>query len=370
MRGLLIESNLDGERFPNAPISHIFNPTTSIIMNRQILNRLLILSLPLVFVFFVAEYYTLSTLEQSSRYLRLVTEPTQGPLFDAAINMSTRPPAGSRTLPNFHEEGGLVVFLHVAKTGGTTIRKNFDKLPNVLLRRVFDEEELKASQPRIEWFLSKKNKNRTMLLEIHGNHGEPMTVFDIHRYIQHWRALGADHNKKVFVFTLLRDPLSFSVSYFNFFKHPKCHWDWCDTPLMPLTEENLLESAIPNHQCQYLARPATDKAANAANPVTSTECETVYTMLKSDADWIGTTEAMQTTTLPILSWMITGDAAMDMPTHNKQDKSERLSTHQLSESAKAELRQRSALDQSLHDRIQRDFPIAIWDNFQPVALKQ
>jgi hypothetical protein len=341
---------------------------------RRFYNQLVLFVLPMACVFFLGEYYALSTLDHeqsSSRYLRRLEESTSMPAFEVAINMSTRTPQHSKTLPNMHQDGGLVVFLHVAKTGGTTVRKNFEHVPNVLLRRVYDEQELQATQPRIQSYLSQRNKTgRTMLLEIHGNHGEPMTVFDIHQYIQQWRALAAANNKHVFVFTLLRDPLAFSVSYFNFFKHPGCNYEWCDRPLVPaLTEANLLETAIPNHQCQYLARSTNNKAANAANPVTSTECEAVYTMLTADADWVGTTEAMQTSTLPLLSYMITGKAAMDMPVHNpnKRGQDQNLSVRQLSEAAKAELRQRSSYDQSLHDRVQRTYTLDMWSNFQPLA---
>jgi hypothetical protein len=353
------------------------NQKTITTMNqRRFYNQLVLFVVPMACVFFLGEYYALLKLDasSSSRYLRRLEESTQLPVFDVAINMSTRPPQHSKHLPNLHQDGGLIVFLHVAKTGGTTIRKNFEHVPHVLLRRVFDETELQASQPRIKSFLSKANKGRTMLLEIHGNHGEPMTVFDIHQYIQQWRALAAANHKHVFVFTLLRDPLSFDVSYFNFFKHPGCDFEWCDRPLVPaLTEQNLLETAIPNHQCQYLARSAKDKAANAANPVTSTECEAVYTMLTADADWVGTTEAMQTTTLPLLSYMITGQATMDLPVHNpnKRGENQNLSIGRLSESAKQELRRRSSFDQSLHDRVQRTYTLDMWANFQSVtATKQ
>jgi len=66
---------------------------------------------------------------------------------------------------------------------------------------------------------------------------------------------------------------------------------------------------IPNQQCLYLARKQHDKRMNLEYPVTALECDAVYSLLLADLDWVGLTETMQETTLPLLSFMLTGDPA-------------------------------------------------------------
>jgi hypothetical protein len=274
-------------------------------------------------------------------------------------------------LPMFNETGGLVVFLHTAKTGGTTVRNAFKEFPNVHVKRVMNEKELNQIRSKIDWYLSSDNTKdnmegmeRVMLLEIHGGHGEPMTIFQIHSYLQTWRVRAAANNKKVFMFTLLREPTPFYLSYFNFFKHPGCNWKWCDRPLVALTEENLVKTMVPNHQCQYLARKA-DKAENEALPVSRGECESVYNLLKTDADWVGTTETMHDTTLPLLSYMFSGNATTGrtVAIHNKQSSEDQLRVESLSTDTRRRIRDISIYDKYLYDSAVHDFSLDMWQNF-------
>jgi len=139
-------------------------------------------------------------------------------------------PSSKRELPRLYETGGLVVFLHIAKTGGSTIRDNFDKssrFPNVKVARVL--HEAKMEDDAIVHFVSSENtRNETLLLEFHGGRGQPLTMFQLHPYIHQWRSMAKANDKSLFVFTMLREPSSFYVSYFNFFKGPGCTWSWCD----------------------------------------------------------------------------------------------------------------------------------------------
>lgn len=280
---------------------------------------------------------------------------------------SNSPILAKKWLPMFNETGGLVVFLHIAKTGGTSVRNDFEELPYVRVKRVMDDEQLIEISPMIDRYLSsnkkKDGKARVMLLEIHGGKGEPMSVFQLHSYLQSWRARAAAFNKKVFVFTLLREPTAFYVSYFNFFKNPGCKWRWCDRPLLATTEDNLVKSLVPNHQCQYLARKI-NKAENRAVPVTRAECESVYSLLKADADWIGTTESMQDTTLPLLAYMFSGEISTGRPfvVHNKQRSQRQLTTNSLSSDARRRIGESSVYDQYLYESAVRDYQLEIWEN--------
>lgn len=276
----------------------------------------------------------------------------------------------SKILPMLNETGGLVVFLHIAKTGGTTIREDFrdeSNFPNVKVKRVYGEEQIKLIKSKIDWHLSSENDSKSiLLLEVHGGHGQPMTVFDLHDYIQSWRQQAAAQNRGVFVFTILREPVAFYVSYFTYFTNTNCQYIWCDRPLMESTEENLLQSAISNHQCQYLTRKW-DRKDNRKHPVTVSECKAAYSLLRSDADWVGTTETMQETTLPLLSYIMTGETktGQSLATHNQQNGLS-LNAHSLSDKARTELQYKSTLDRYLYESAQADYRLGIFHNFNEV----
>lgn len=337
----------------------------------------------LLMVLINASYYAfhefralLSQLNGSPHYSMFIPEEDLATDYEAArslqqssreINSGSK--LSNKVLPLFNETGGLVVFLHMAKTGGTTVRNEFMELPNVDVKRVIDENQLRQIGKKLDWYLSSENSKarlgmeRVMLLEVHGGHGELITIFQMHSFLQTWRARAIANNKKVFVFTLLREPKSFYVSYFNAFKNPGCRWSWCDPPLLNLTEDNLLESMVPNHQCQFLARMH-NKLENQAVPVSRSECESAYSLLRADADWIGTTEMMHGTTLPLLSYMFSGTVAegINLAIHNKH-RGKQLVTKSLSADAHRRIRNASTLDQYLYDSAIQDFSINMWVNF-------
>ena len=280
----------------------------------------------------------------------------------------------SKTVPLFYKTGGLVVFLHVAKTGGTSIRDNFGlrkkEFPNVKVRRILVEAKLKEIREEVDFYVSSANTgNKTLILETHGGLGQPMSIFQLHAYVHEWRSMAKANEKNVFFFTILREPSLFYVSYFNFFKHPGCDDFWCDSPVRNLTERNLIESLIPNHQCLYLARKQNNRAVNLEFPVTALECESVYSLLKADVDWVGTTDTMVDTTLPLLSYMLAGDAEIGRSfeasntIENQKIVENPLKIGALSAGALQQIREASKLDRYLYDSAARDYQMGVWKNF-------
>jgi hypothetical protein len=281
-----------------------------------------------------------------------------------------------RQIPMFNDTGGIIIFIHIAKTGGSSIREGFKKLPNTAVKRIMNEAQLNGKRDKIDWYLSSSNNKATikggrekvLLLEIHGHHGEPMSIFQMHSYIQYWRTKAAVNKKNIFIFTLFRETTAFHLSYFTFFRHPNCQELWCDRPVLAQTEENLMKSMIPNHQCHYLARKFNKTAMNIATlttPVTESECESVQTLLEQDVDWVGTTDLLSTTTLPLLTYMVAGNASLakEFPIVNRQNVNKKLQLYNISDYAIQHIRQESNIDQRLCDLARRQYTLDMWSNF-------
>lgn len=111
----------------------------------------------------------------------------------------------------------------------------------------------------------------------------------------------------MFTFTLVREPLSFALSFFNMFHAPKNRYSWNPFDLYEPTEANLRKSLIPNRQCLILALAGDGTHKNTIP--SSNDCYAVKSMLINDLDWVGTTEHMQEETLPLLTHLLLHNAS-------------------------------------------------------------
>jgi len=250
--------------------------------------------------------------------------------------------------------GGIVVFYHVAKTGGNTVRGIFDRLkspddtdPFQYIRiRTKPSRNIVATMPQnnnnnnqtlsssqcvppakgyknankvfrlIHKFVKQPirgRKTKTALVEIHGDSsGMGKQLAD---QIQELRQACLEHNRPFFAFTLVRDPLPFALSYFTMF-HTNCNMGWCEHQQFDeANEHNLLQSLRPNRQCFLLTHTS---AIEGIHPsfydkckVTKEDCDDTYLKMKNSLDWIGTTEHLTTETIPLLEYMLKLDNGRD-----------------------------------------------------------
>jgi hypothetical protein len=283
--------------------------------------------------------------------------------------ISTKPSASvtQRPLPNF-ENGGVVVFNHIAKTGGTTIRENFSKLPNVEWQFVGGLDDLLTYSKEVDERLTSKIKdNKILFLELHG----PVPgMFTLHDFLDRWHRIAKQENTSFFAFTMVRDPVAYSVSFFNFILAEPCLFNGCPYKTWPVTEENFIESAQPNYQCHYIARDVTWFDFTEKQPIpplaTKYECDAVYDVMKLDMDWIGTTEKMSTETMPLLTKMLVNkkQKGPSLETFNEVEKKKPLviKTDALQPATVEYIRAISQYDQAIYDKAKRDYPIAMWED--------
>lgn len=277
---------------------------------------------------------------------------------------------------DFFHHGGIIIYFHIAKTGGTTIRKFIRKYQQLInstiinkeehlltFKRIYSLQQLKKNMPiYMKTYLNQQQydhhqqskqkqlnpRRRILFLELHGNFADPVPgMIEFESIIQSLRNYVAtcynstssstndevNHQPKtqplIFFFTLLRSPIHFYVSYFNAFKRPQCKYSYCHFPtVFEMTESTLLQTALYNHQCFYLYQHYNIQLKNHKihnytgfqsiihnNNKTIEACQLTHQYMYQYMDYIGITETISNETLPLLLSMIN-------PTIKKQSTSD------------------------------------------------
>ena len=325
----------------------------------------------------VLSFLCLSALVAENLNLTLVSTATANlPAFHDIIMGSSS--VAIRPLPSF-AKGGVVIFNHVAKTGGTTIRETFSKQSNIEWQFVGGLDDLLTYSIEVDLRLSGKIRDdKILFLELHG----PVPgIFELHDFFDRWHAMAEEHHSSFFTFTVVRDPVAYAVSFFNFILAEPCLFNGCPYKLYAPTEENLIETAQANYQCMYLARDVTwfDFTENQTIPPLATEyeCNAVYNVMRMDMDWIGVTEKLTSETMPLLKHMLLTDQHTAVTESSSSppppfasavfndvqtSKSVVLKADSLHLDTVEYIRAISEYDQSIYDKTARDFPITMWQD--------
>ncbi len=320
----------------------------------------------------------------------------------------------SSVLPNFsmNSDGGVILFYHVAKTGGTSIRNLFETLQDEspetfsfirvtlweyhIFADYYDQVDsskssnescdllptrsgtrrMQSINKTVREFLSSSlpsentSSPKTLLLELHGSE---FGLKSLSPYLKRWRKLSQKSKKPFFSFTVIRDPAPFTTSYFNFF-HYDCNERWCDVPYNEATESNLLLSlrAHPNLQC-FLLMHDIHASFYQGCPPTKQDCEDLYeNVMKKQLDWVGTTDKLSEETIPLLARMFVSpkdeESGNTIPEDDDIDEEpddiievknvgRKGIQKSLSPKSLTEIASLSTYDQTLYDSVQRDFVI-------------
>lgn len=254
------------------------------------------------------------------------------------------------------KEGGAVIFLHPQRTGGRSVKVGLSKRDfGIVLRHPHLNSSLSSAAHEIEAALSgnttMEEEKITYFTVLHDDFGN---LKPVQAYLEKWRALAKKHRTSLFMFTLVRDPVSFHVSYFNEFRVNPCRSPLCVQPLLEPTEEFLLTSIEPNAQCRAFSR---DPKNLTQTPISEQECDRAFEWMQQNLDWVGTTDHLSTETLPLLAEHMLGDGirAESMNIINDQSKSNRLHADSLSPGVVAKIRAMSSLDQKLYEKVQANY---------------
>ena len=205
---------------------------------------------------------------------------------------------------------GVVVFFHSPKTGGSTIRENLIKYyggERIHFHRVryMQEDRRKKQVAKHVLPIVKGDRKEILFLELHGT---IPGLSKLDELVSDWRCTAAKNSVPFFAFTLVREPVSFSQSYFMFFHQKDCNLTWCETELYDATQENLRKSVKKDRQCTIFTHGQEEEKSNSTPPADEDECNAVFDTMLSDWDWVGTTETMKTSTLPLITHILDGNA--------------------------------------------------------------
>jgi hypothetical protein len=275
------------------------------------------------------------------------------------------PIAATKNLPSF-QKGGLIFFLHIPKTGGTTIRENLhNRTTNYLLYRfVAGMGEYQRSRPFVEQYISTSSarKRPIIFLEVHGR--DSPNLRELRKTLLGWKRTAAKTNVSTFFFTILREPLSHAISYFNFFhvERPNRHFEQVQA-----TEENFLRLALHSPQCQFLSRGEYSLREKKKVQTTRKECRQVQEMLLETMDWVGTTDRMNDETLPILARLLNlKGATFESQRVSTKPANTSISKSRLTASTIHRIERMLAFDNTIYDEVpKKKFPLAMWKEYAP-----
>lgn len=230
-------------------------------------------------------------------------------------------PVVIQPLPSFQPgEGGLIIFFHVAKNGGTTIRKFLESYQHVqviwkpqssfiyhllLMKQIV--ENIVTPQPSND----KQNTTTTTTTVVEIHLGPDLTLDEMEPALTNLRHRARVNQVPFFVFTVVREPLSYAISFYNYqniptnsgFHNPRFAVG------TPGSEDDFVHLSLANPQCLFFCRgeiaTTTWYSWLQTHPmVTDRECQQTYMRLTCTMDWIGTMEQLSTTTLPLLAYLL------------------------------------------------------------------
>jgi hypothetical protein len=163
-------------------------------------------------------------------------------------------------------KGGVIFVLHVPKTGGSTVRDNFENATSEFGRNVdyifaqFRYEVNCDLVRRIEEYLSEfrsvNRPQRVLFVEVHGQ--DTHHALELEPMIDDWRRGARRNQVPFFAYTILREAVPLQISFFNYYRiapgdcrFQQAHKKW---PIHVIANKLLVKWSYENPQCLFLAR--------------------------------------------------------------------------------------------------------------------
>ena len=271
----------------------------------------------------------------------------------------------SKELPTLNANGDMIIyFLHIPKTGGTTLTSAFRRSKLWRYRMVLGSKKQIPYVQEMYETLQNWKPGTKIFYEHHAGPSDPYMAANVRKDLHNWRDMATKQGIPFFAFTLVREPLSFALSHFNFYYANRMEFGdhsrfyYVENP----TETDFLNLSLPNPQCLFcvhseLAYHAVGREDRKSSYVPKERCDDVYDAFALDLDWIGTTETMSNETFHILAKISQLKFRKKLVINKSEAK---ISKSSLSQEAIDHIRNITSYDQAIYERAKRDYPFDMW----------
>jgi hypothetical protein len=269
----------------------------------------------------------------------------------------------SQQLPVRNESGIILYFLHIPKTGGSTVAHPFRNQWQHAMK-VWGKPQHKRCKAQMSEILDNWQTGDAVYFEYHA--GDAPSYLKVRNVLQKWRAQATALGVPFFAFTVFREPISFALSHFNYYHASQRKYAGYTHFRQP-TEKDFVETTPPSPQCLFLTRTEVayrTKHRALRENLAQQDCVGAYQAVLHDMDWIGTTDRLDSETFPLLQYVAhLGVDDIDFKQRNKSEK--KISVSDLSQASIQHVRNITAWDQEVYERVQHDFSINMFANYDP-----